>query len=230
MIHATGIKWHTSFFRSRILNGNRTARNFSQVMIKRFIKDARTAVFCTKDTRRHIVWPKIQLWSKTYKSKVTNGIQNTVISRSDTTRLRVDKFEEFRRFEEKRMAIRMGILPSSDIATMENSEKTIKSSSPLANVHAIEKHTARSLEPLAVELFMPTAGLKVSVLQATDLCGLFSEYRYAMIPTEAFEGKSSTSYANRRQEVTVGESQERLTYILPENNTLQTEHNYLSSH
>lgn len=138
MIHATGIIRHTNFFRRRILNGNPTARNFSNVMVKRFIKDARTAVFCTKVTRRHIVGPKIQLLEKTYRSKVTKGMQNMVISRSDTTRLRVDKLEEFRRLEENRMAIIMGILPRSDIATMENSEKTMKLRSPLVKVHSSE--------------------------------------------------------------------------------------------
>ena len=83
------------------------------------------------------MWPNAQK-SKTYKSKVTNGMQNTVISRSDTTRLRVAKFEEFRRFEEKRMEIRMGIFPSRDIAAMENSENAMKSSSALAKVHFSE--------------------------------------------------------------------------------------------
>lgn len=38
------------------------------------------------------------------------------------------------------------------------------------------------------------------------------------------------AYADRHQEVTVGESQDRLTYILSENNALQTKHNYHSLH
>lgn len=61
-----------------------------------------------------------------------------VISRSDMTRLRVDKLEEFRRLEENRMEIIMGILPRSDIATMENSEKTMKLRSRLVKVHSSE--------------------------------------------------------------------------------------------
>lgn len=65
-------------------------------------------------------------------------MQKIVISRSDTTRLRVAKFEEFRRFEEKIIEIRMGIFPINDIAAMVNSENAIKSSSPLVKVHSSE--------------------------------------------------------------------------------------------
>ena len=106
-------------------------------------------------------------------------MQNIVIRRSDTTRLRVDKLEEFRRLEENRMAIRIGMLPRSDIATMENSEKTIKPRSPLVKVHSSKTHTEGPLEPLAAELFIPAGQFKDGVVQATDLHGLFSENRYA---------------------------------------------------
>lgn len=112
-------------------------------------------------------------------------MQNIVISRSDTTRLRVAKFEEFRRFELKRMEIRIGIFPSNDIAAMENSENAMKSSSPLVKVQSIAKHTMGALELLAadlvVEFVMMVVRLKVSGLQATDPCGLILEYRYATI-------------------------------------------------
>ena len=69
------------------------------------------------------------------KSTVTNGMQNIVMSRSDTTKLRVDKFDLFLRFEEHRMATRIGMFPSKDIAVIENRETTIKLSTPLENTH-----------------------------------------------------------------------------------------------
>lgn len=72
------------------------------------------------------------------KSNVTNGMQNIVMSRSDTARLRVDKFDLFLRFVEQRMATRIGMFPSKDIAATENIETTMKVRTPLENTHVAD--------------------------------------------------------------------------------------------
>lgn len=84
--------------------------------------------------------PKTQA-SYTYISKVTNGMQNTVMSKSDTTKLTVDRLEEFLLFAEKRITIKMGIFPTSEITAMENSETTITSSSSFVKIQLAEAQT-----------------------------------------------------------------------------------------
>lgn len=140
MIHATGMERQTSFFLRRRWNGNRIARNFSHVIVRRFIKEATIAEFCTNVTRRHMADPKTQA-SYTYISKVTNGMQNTVMSKSDTTKLTVDRLEEFLLFAEKRITIKMGIFPASEITAMENSETTITSRSSFVKIQLTEVQT-----------------------------------------------------------------------------------------
>lgn len=79
-----------------------------------------------------MVAPKTQA-SKMYRSSVTNGMQNTVISRSDMTKFIVERFEEFLLFDENRITIRMGMFPASEISAIKNSDATMRSRSPLVN-------------------------------------------------------------------------------------------------
>lgn len=88
---------------------------------------------------------------------------------------------------------------------MENSEKTIKSRSPLVKVHSIKMQTVGPPEPLAAELFISA--------------GLFKDKSCKQVIFMDFSQKidmrdTNGAYADRHQEVTVGESQDRLTYIL----------------
>lgn len=120
-------------------------------MVKRFNKDAWIAVFCTNVTRLHMKDPNTQA-SKTYRSSVTNGMQNTVIKRSDTTRLRVERFEESLRLDEKSITTKIGIFPANEIAAMENSDTVIRSRSPFVKIQLEELQRSGPLELLAVVL------------------------------------------------------------------------------
>lgn len=69
------------------------------------------------------------------------------------TRLIVERFEEFLRFDEKRMTIKIGMFPAKEMAVMENNDTMIRSSSPLVKMQLTELQSNwGSLELLAVVL------------------------------------------------------------------------------